>query len=204
MAQGSDHFEQLYRRNADPWDVHTRWYEQRKQALLLAALPNRRYAKALETACGTGALTAELAGRCDTLLACDGSATAVDIARRHMAGAAGEHVHIEQRTLPRDWPEGRFDLVVVAEWAYYLPEADLVALVQACHASLADEGCLVACHWRPDFPDRGHATADLHARLGQGPEWHRLVHHEEADFLLDVWSPLPTSVADRPQTSPIA
>lgn len=204
MGQSCDHFDQLYRRDADPWQVHTRWYEQRKQALLLAALPARRYARALETACGTGALTAELAGRCDELLACDGSATAVDIARRHVAEAAGEGVRVEQRTLPRDWPEGRFDLIVVAEWAYYLPDADLVALLQACRASLTDDGCLVACHWRPDFPDRRQATADLHARLGQGPGWHRLLHHEEADFLLDVWSPLATSVADRPDSSKTA
>lgn len=204
MAQCTDHFDQLYRRDADPWQVRTRWYEQRKQALVLAALPDRRYARAFETACGTGALTAELAGRCDVLLACDGSATAVEIARRHVAETAGERLSIEQRTLPGDWPEGRFDLVVVAEWAYYLSEAELVALLQACHASLTDEGCLVACHWRPDFPDRCHPTADLHARLGQGPGWHRLVHHEEADFLLDVWSPLATSVACRPESSPTA
>lgn len=200
-----DHFDQLYRRDADPWQVHTRWYEQRKQALLLAALPHQRYRRAFETACGTGALTAALALRCDELLACDASDTAVCIAKAHVVSQPrASQVRIERRTLPRDWPAGRFDLVVIAEWAYYLPAADLDALARACHTSLTPEGCLVACHWRPDFHDRCHATAALHARLGEGPGWARLVHHEEEDFLLDVWSPSDVSVARGAESAPAA
>jgi SAM-dependent methyltransferase len=193
MQAASDrlsHFEQLYQRDADPWQVHTRWYEQRKQALLLAALPRRRYGRAFETACGTGALTAALAERCDELLACDASGTAVRIARAHLARqACGGHVTVKQQTLPTPWPAGRFDLIVVSEWAYYLAQPDLDALAQACRASLSPQGCLVACHWRPDFPDRRHATQDIHACLGGHPGWTRQVHHVDQDFLLDMWSP---------------
>lgn len=203
MSDGSDHFEQLYQRDRDPWQVHTRWYEQRKQALLLAALPHRRYAHAFETACGTGALTAALAERCDELLAGDVSAAAVRIARAHVARqSSNEHVTVLRQALPADWPAGRFDLIVVSEWAYYIAAGDLQVLSQACRDSLAPEGCLVACHWRPDFPDRRHATKDVHACLGGHPGWTRLVHHEEEDFLLDVWSPSGVSVARGAESAP--
>lgn len=195
-ATDGDHFDRLYQRDADPWQVHTRWYEQRKQALLLASLPHRRYARALETACGTGALTAALASRCDELLAIDASDTAVRITRRHLARCSPmASVRVIHRALPAGWPAGAFDLIVVSEWAYYLPEADLRALARACHASLAEAGCLVACHWRADFPDRRHGTDAIHALLGGAPGWTRLAHHEEEDFLLDVWSPSDVSVA---------
>lgn len=195
MSQACAHFDQLYQRDADPWQVHSRWYEQRKQAVLMACLPHRRYARAFETGCGTGALTGALAGRCEALLASDASDTAVRIARQHVATLAGtDHVRIEHQTLPRDWPVGLFDLIVIAEWAYYLSPPDLEALAVKCHASLTPEGCLVACHWRPDFSGRRLDTDTIHARLGHGPRpagpgWCRLVHHEEDEFLLNIWSP---------------
>ncbi|HIV69371.1 MAG TPA: nodulation S family protein [Candidatus Aquabacterium excrementipullorum] len=196
MTQRPDFFDDLYRRDADPWQVHTRWYEQRKQALLLAALPHRRYGRAFETACGTGALTSALAERCDELLASDASETAVRITQAHLARqGAASHVSVVRQALPADWPSGRFDLIVVSEWAYYISHADLQALAQACGDSLAPKGCLVACHWRPDFPDRRHTTDALHALLGDHPGWTRMVHHQEEDFLLDVWSPGGPSVA---------
>lgn len=203
MSDRLHHFEKLYQRDGDPWQVHTRWYEQRKQALLLAALPHRRYGRAFETACGTGALTAALAERCDDLIASDASETAVRIAQGHLARqASAAHVRVVQQTLPMQWPAARFDLIVVSEWAYYISQADLQALAQACRDSLTPQGCLVACHWRPDFPDRRHATQDIHACLGGHPGWTRLVHHEEDDFLLDVWSPSGISVARGAESAP--
>ena len=39
--------EQLHAREEDPWDVRTSWYERRKRALTLAALPHERYAVAV-------------------------------------------------------------------------------------------------------------------------------------------------------------
>jgi hypothetical protein len=41
----SDFSEQLYADNIDPWDFTTNWYERRKYALTLAALPRKRYRK---------------------------------------------------------------------------------------------------------------------------------------------------------------
>ena len=63
--QRGSYVEPLYRQDADPWRVRQRWYEERKRALLLASLPQRRYRHAYEPGCGNGELTAELARRCE-------------------------------------------------------------------------------------------------------------------------------------------
>lgn len=189
------HFDHLYQQHRDPWQVRQRWYEQRKQALLLACLPRARYQRAFEPACGTGALTLALAERCDAVWAVDGSSVAVGIARQHTAGSA--NIHVEQKRLPHDWPENPFDLVILSEWLYYLSDSDLATTIRRCRDSLSSEGTLIACHWRPGFAERVQTTENVHAALHEGLAWPRLLRHEEHDFLLDIWSPCPASVAQR-------
>src|SRR6476646_3912390 len=62
-------FDALYRGNPDPFGVGNRWYEQRKQQVLLASLGQRRYRLAWDCASGTGHLSAALAPRCDSVVA---------------------------------------------------------------------------------------------------------------------------------------
>ena len=57
------HFEDLYRRSADPWGFASSGYEAAKYAATLAALPRDRYARGLEVGCSIGVFTAALAGR---------------------------------------------------------------------------------------------------------------------------------------------
>lgn len=189
---GNDYFEQLYEKTPDPWLVRNRWYERRKQALLLACLPRERYRHAYEPACGTGQLTQALAARCDAVLASDRAAQAVEASRQVLAHLP--NVQVRQHELPREWPDETFDLIVLSEWAYYLSESDLVALVLRCRESLSLDGTLIACHWRLDFEQRVQATTHVHARL-DAIGWTRLVRHEERDFLMEAWSPQNNSVA---------
>ena len=62
-----DYFEGIYADGPDPWGFETSEYERRKYDLTLAALPRRRYARALEPGCSIGVLTADLARRCDAV-----------------------------------------------------------------------------------------------------------------------------------------
>ncbi|MCZ2495205.1 methyltransferase domain-containing protein [Xylophilus sp. Kf1] len=184
----------MYSASDDPYSVKTRWYEQRKRALLMAALPQQRYRRAYEPGCGVGELTLGLAARCDEVLAADFSEQAVQVARQRTA--ALPHVQVERQTLPTDWPREAppFDLIVLSEVAYFLDEEQVRQVAQRCSRSLVRHGTLVACDWRPDFQERASSTAAVQsawASLGL----HRIVLHEETDFLLQVWCGDERSVA---------
>jgi LmbE family N-acetylglucosaminyl deacetylase/SAM-dependent methyltransferase len=188
-------FEDFYARGGDdPWGFTDRWYERRKRALTLAALPRERFARALEPGCSIGVLTAQLGERCDDLLALDVVPATVRKARERTAHLPG--VRVEHGSVPADWPEGVFDLVVLSEVGYYCGPADLRTLVDRAAGALPPDGVLVACHWRhpvPEYPLGGDA---VHAALRAHPRLALLARHEEEDFLLDVLVPAPaTSVA---------
>jgi len=180
-------FDAFYARNGDdPWGFDSRWYERRKRAVTLASLPRERYRAALELGCSTGALTAQLAERSDRLLALDIAPSALEAARARLGDRAD--VELRQATLPRDWPAGTFDLVVVSEVGYYWDAADLRAAMERMVASLAADGHLVLCHWRhpvAEYPLSGDA---VHAALRGHDALVGTVRHEEADFVLEVFA----------------
>jgi len=79
--------------------------------------------------------------------------------------------------------------------AVALARARVAQLLEQVEASLGPGGTLVACHWNHPAGDRIQPTPTVHQRLGANPRLHRLVHHQERDFLLDVWCRDPRSVA---------
>jgi SAM-dependent methyltransferase len=199
----SAHFQQLYENNEDPWQVRQRWYEQRKRAVLLASLPAPHFRHAFEPACGNGELTAALAGRAGLVTASDLSPAAVALTRRRTAGLPGGRVTVACQRMPQDWPQGAaFDLIVISEMAYYLNEEEREQLRNRCIDTLALSGALVLCHWRRPFHDRQQSADTIHAAFDASPQLHRISRHEEADFLLDVWSRDPRSVAQREGVTP--
>lgn len=191
------HFDTLFQDSEDPWGYRTRWYERRKRAMTLACLPRERYARAFEPACANGALSADLAARCDRLLATDGSTTALAHARRHLA--ALPHVELARATMPRDWPDGRFDLIVLSELGYYLDDDALDAVIERAALGLERGGTLLASHWRHAEGDYLRLGDEVHRRmdatLRERFALTRLLRHEEADFLVEVWSDDARSVA---------
>ena len=110
VTLGASYFDAMYQAAADPWGFEERWYEQRKYAISLAQLPQRRYRSVFEPGCSVGVLTRMLAGRCDRLLSCDVAAAAVRCAARRTRDLP--HVRVEQRQIPGQWPSGLFDLIV--------------------------------------------------------------------------------------------
>lgn len=193
MPFDAGYFDEVYRQSDDPWGLHSHYYEARKRAILLASLPANRYRSAFEPACATGALTVDLASRCDALLASDLNATAIDHTRKRVAHLP--HVTLQQLTVPEQWPDQQFDLIVVSEFLYYLSPDQLDDLVRRMRASLMPVGTIVACHWKRPI-DAAIPTGDrLHEFLASRLGLHPLVHHDEADFVLDVWSTQNRSVA---------
>lgn len=146
-AQCSDQaLDRLHAGQRDPWGADTRWYERRKRDLVLASLPRPGFHRALEVGCSTGALTVEIAGRADLVVAVDSSAQAVRAARRRLAECA--NVDVVELDVPGEWPDGVFDLVVVSEVGYFLSPAALAGVVRRVKSSLTLDGAVVLCHWR--------------------------------------------------------
>jgi hypothetical protein len=189
MSLPGEYFDQLYAADQDPWRFATRWYERRKYALTLAALPRSRYRAGFEPGCSIGVLSAGLAERCETLLASDVAEAAVRAARERLAGRDG--VRVERRRIPDEWPAGQFDLVVLSEVGYYLDLGSLDRLAGAAADGLEPGGDLVLVHWRHPVADYPLDGDTVHAAFAGRPELERTAAHLEADFRLEVYARVP-------------
>lgn len=188
-------FDRMFEASEDPWGFRTRWYEARKRAITLASLPDAHYQNAYEPGCANGELAAALAPRCASLRVSDGAQGAVALARVRLAGFP--QVQVAQEWLPEDWPSQCFDLIVLSEMGFYLSETALATLAAKAKASLAAAGTLLACHWRHPVDGFVLDGDAVHTILNRQLGLHRLVHHEERDFVLAVWSADARSVARR-------
>lgn len=154
------YFERLYAAADDPWHFRTSRYEREKYAATLAALGERRFARAFEIGCSIGELTAMLAPRCNALLAVDISERAVVLARRRCSAHA--NLRIVKMTFPREFPPGRFDLVVLSEVGYYWSDCDL-ALAKNRIATIAAGGLLQLVHFLPKVDEYVRDGDSVHA-----------------------------------------
>ncbi|MDN3495333.1 bifunctional PIG-L family deacetylase/class I SAM-dependent methyltransferase [Planococcus sp. APC 4015] len=189
-------FEKFYKRHDDPWGFDSRWYEERKRAVLLASLPDRRYDRALELGCATGLVTQSLATRSSQVLAVDAVDAALAQARERLAGVP--NVEFRRALLPGDWPAGRYDLIVLSEIGYYFDAPDLEKVIARILGSLTKDGHLVACHWRHPVSNHPVTGDGVHVALRTQPGLVSSVRHEEDDFLLEVFARPPArSVAER-------
>lgn len=141
----ADHFESLYERSADPWNLTTSEYEVRKYAATREALGGRHFARGLEIGCAMGTLTQRLAPSCDEYLGVDLVEPPLIDARARCADLP--QARFERMSIPCEWPDGRFDLIVMSEVLYFLPLAELDRLAERCVASLNPGGTLLLVNW---------------------------------------------------------
>lgn len=182
---GTDRFEAAYQSDEDPWDFTTSPYEQRRYELTVATLPRSRYQRAFEPGCSIGELTARLASRCERVVAHDAAPTAVARARQRLGVWPG--VEVDQGRVPEDWPEGRFDLIVLCELGYYLSADQLAEVAQRSLDSLGGDGTFLAGHWRGTAEDQEQHGDDVHRRLAELFGVAPAASYVEAAFRLDVW-----------------
>lgn len=156
-----DYFERKYRSDIDPWRFRSSDYERLKYQATIGALGRPQYASALEVGCSIGVLTSLLAPRCDAVIAIDASATAIAAARE--ADVANTDFRVGM--LPRDFPSGSFDLIMLSEVLYYFVEPDLRRVAAQCAGALRADGEIVLCHWlgETDYPLTGEAASEIFA-----------------------------------------
>ena len=177
-------FDAVHSQSEDPWQYTTSWYERRKRLLTLAALPRETYRSGLEIGCSIGTLTADLAGRCTRLLAVDASSTALELAAVRVAPFPG--VSTRQVTVPHEWPDGGYDLVVVSEVGYYLSSQELGHLLERIQASMAPGGTLLLCHWRHPVSGWELDGDSVHALARNRLRWRTAGLYQERDFVLET------------------
>lgn len=178
------YFEEKYAADPDPWRFATSAYEAEKYVATLKALPRHRYASALELGCSIGVLTAQLARRCGRLLALDVAERALQNARTRCRDLP--HVGIERRRVPDEFPQARFDLVVMSEVGYYLCQDDLMRTLALIRRSMAPPGHFLLVHWTPedtDYPLTGDQVHEL-ALAARG--FRPLVARRQATWRLDL------------------
>ena len=189
------YFEDLYGRAAegDPWRFRTSAYEAAKYAATLEFLPRPRYAMALEVGCSIGVFTGHLADRVDHLLAIDIARAALDQARQHCSHH--RNVRFSQVDLLASIPTGPFDLITLAEVAYYWTTADFDRVLRSLLRELNRGGELIMVHWRgavPDYPQTGDEVHERAAALARAAGLVHRAGRSAVNDRRDLWArPLP-------------
>jgi len=183
MSLAREYFDAMYAASPDPWSFNRRWYERRKYALTLASLPRKRYLRGFEIGCSIGLFTEQLASRCEALLAVDISNGAIVEAKKRNLPRS---VTLQQRSIPRQWPPGTFDLILLSEVGYYFGGNELEEVIGLMCKALADGGHIVAVHWREQVDGYPSNAQVVHDALRTRAELSPLATYNDEHFLLDV------------------
>ena len=177
------YFDDIYRRDPDPWRFATSPYEAAKYQDTLNALPDIRYDSAFEIGCSIGVLTRQLAARCMSLLSVDISPLA--LAQAAELNADLPHVRFTRMEFPAEAPEGLFDLILMSEVGYYLSMPDLDRAILKCRDLLRAGGDLLLVHYirETDYPLTGH---QVHERLLTSPDFKAVTDRSTDDYRLTL------------------
>ena len=183
-SRDNGYFDRMYARQADPWHFRTSPYERDKYAATLAALPPRRYGRALEIGCSIGELTYLLGQRCENVLGVDTASAALRSARRRCDGSG--HVRFEKMHVPSEWPAGPADLVVLSELLYFLSGDDIDAVAAHSRRSLGSDGTILLVNWLgpTDSPCSGDEAASRF--IATSAELCQVDHRRTAQYRIDV------------------
>ena len=182
-------FDRLYTETPDPWGflVPAYRYQRLKYRKLLAMLPIRSYARALDVGCGLGQFTRMLAPYVEEMVGVELSPVAVEQAA-HLSIDMPQ-VHFTQGSLMELGSRelGLFDLVVLTDVVYYvspLPDETLAGLVTMIEGLLRPGGLiLLANHFFFDLDPQSRHVRHIHAAFAKHSGL-RLVDEQRHPFFL--------------------
>ncbi len=114
--------ERVFSRGKDPYGYRSSPYELERLSAMDALLGPGGFERVLEVGCAEGEFTQRLVRRARRVTALDISPTALERARRRLAGGPVEFHQADLRVW-RPAPPARFDLAVLGEVLYYLDKA---------------------------------------------------------------------------------
>jgi SAM-dependent methyltransferase len=184
QSRGRAYFDCIYAQAEDPWDFRSSPYEREKYAATIAALPRSLFEAGLEVGCSIGELSLLLAPRCKALLGVDTAAAPLKLAQTRCAEMP--HVRFAQMHVPAQWPDGKFDLIVLSEVLYFLAAHDIMAISGRGAASLAAQGVVMLVNWlgRTDDPCTGDEAADRF--IASIPQLGTALQQRQNDYRIDV------------------
>jgi SAM-dependent methyltransferase len=185
VIDAATHFDRRYEDDADPWNYESDWAEIRRHRLMGWSLSRATYERAFEPACGSGTFTEILGRRCESLIACDASPRAIEHARRRLGNASG--VALSAATVPTWWPEGTFDLIVLADFSYYLTNEQVTAVKVRCDSATGVGAQVLTVHWTGDAADFVSQGRRMHDLFADDIRFRNAVAMCDDRTILDVW-----------------
>ncbi len=183
---GREHFERVYAASDDPWSFLTSPYEAEKYDRTLAML-GASYENVLEIGCSIGVFTRRLAERAHRVLAVDISVRALELAAAACSDLS--NVTFARCDVTRAYPEGTFDLVVIAEVAYYWSSQDFARTQTAIAGSLGAAGELLLVHFLPEDSADGWGGDAVHEAFLRDARFERLRGSRYERYRIDVFHP---------------
>lgn len=163
----TEHFDELYRKQEDPWRTLYSPYEAEKSSDTLSLLSQIGHIDtALELGCGVGSLTRLLALRCDNVIATDCSDEALGQARRNCVDLC--NITFAPLRIPDQLDGPPVDLIVLSEAGYYLSPSDLVRTKWKIIERLVCGGYLLLTHWLGDSRDHVSTGKEVHDAFLRG------------------------------------
>lgn len=178
------YFDDMYSVSNDPWNFTGSPYEQEKYNHTISALNGKQFNNGLEIGCSIGVLTNLLAAHCSVVLGVDISEKPIAVARERMIDRQG--VQFEVLDIPRQYPDGKFDLIVVSEVAYYLSREDLVLTKELILDSLTAGGTLCLVHWRPQIEGCVFNGDEVNEYFLEDPALVQTYQHINTEYRIDV------------------
>ena len=156
---------------ADVWGYRQSPQHRQRAEAILSALPQTRFAHALEVGCAQGFLSEQLAPRVDRLIACDFSPEAIKQAREN--GRELANVEFRVADIRDGFPGEGFDLCLFSDVLYYLAPREIDAVLAQAGEKMRQGGCLlIANEWRASAQGLTPPTHAF-ARLDASPLWAR-------------------------------
>ena len=110
----------------------------------------------------------------------------IDAAARRLNDVT--NVRLRAAAIPRQWPQGRFDLVVLSEIGYYFGAAQLGNVVECRPRSLEAGGTLLAVHWLGESEHHVLHGDDVHDVISAAPRLDHGGAYRDSGFRLDWWT----------------